>query len=321
MKSNLMTISDEAVWLEKRKTYVTSTETAALFGVEMASAPSAFELFHIKRKGLDHEFEDNNRMFWGRTLEPALASGIQKQTGWTVRPMRVFAFDDEDKIGSSYDNQIDHPDRGLSLLEIKTIDYKNFKEKFIEGEDGELEAPPFYEIQCQTELEVMNRYEWCLLAIFIMDTRDMKYIWIKRDREMGAEIRKAVKEFWAREDEPDPSWRKDASLIAKIYHRVDAKLELDATEMPEINQLCIAYKSEKAIEYAAGDNAREALGKLLYKLGENRYTFTNDFKVTAAEIISAGKVITQDMVGQTINARDPYKRLTVTPLKKADKAA
>jgi len=292
MKTQFVAIRDEAAWLEKRGHYVTSTESASLFGLQMPSMPTAYELWHVKRGLIDRVVDVNSRMVWGRRLEQSIAAGIAEDNGFKLLPMRSFAFDDEDKIGSSFDNVIEIPDSGHGLLEIKTVSYRDYKEKFIEdSESGFIEAPAYYEVQVQHELEVINKYEYAMLAVFIMDTREVKLLYRSRDKEMGAAIRVRVKEFWEMQSPPPPDLAKDSDLLSKMQRANSKDKTYDASNDGDFELAAMAYLQEGEKEKAAKSAKDIARSKMVIAMSDHNQAFCksarvsnkNSFRVTATK--------------------------------------
>src|SRR5260370_357704 len=91
----------ESAWLSLRTLDVTSSESSALFGLSPYS--TAFEVWHRKRDGKVVQIPDNERMFWGRRLQDAIAEGIAEQQGWVCEPMREYMRAPESRMGASFD--------------------------------------------------------------------------------------------------------------------------------------------------------------------------------------------------------------------------
>lgn len=282
MTLKLTPISDESAWLDLKKKYITSTETPSLFGLQMPSLPTAFELFHIKRGEISGEVEANNYMIWGRIFEVAITEVIKADNPeWRISPLRVFAHDDDDRMGSSFDNFLIHPEKGNCLLEIKMTSYREYKEKYIEDDDGEfIEAPAYYEVQCQHQLELMGQYEWICLAVAIVDTRDIKYIWRQRDRDFGASIRKKIKWFWDLDISPPPDLVKDSDLLARLHRANSNDSVYDGTEDGEFQIAAMSYKQEGDKETAAKEAKKKARSEMILRMGANNQAWCNGYKVT-----------------------------------------
>ncbi|MCR4286933.1 MAG: YqaJ viral recombinase family protein, partial [Deltaproteobacteria bacterium] len=78
----------EAEWLALRLDDVTSTESAALFG--LSPYLTEFELFHYKSTHTSGNFEESERMKWGKRFEKPIAEGIAEDLGIQVEPFKVY---------------------------------------------------------------------------------------------------------------------------------------------------------------------------------------------------------------------------------------
>ena len=84
-----MTDIAEQAWHALRAKHVGGSETAALFGEHPFL--TKFELWHRKIGNLPSpDFSDNSRIFWGQTLEPAVAMGVAKLHNWNIRKIRRY---------------------------------------------------------------------------------------------------------------------------------------------------------------------------------------------------------------------------------------
>ena len=137
MNATTITPKDEADWLAMRKQDVTSTESAALFG--MSPYLTHFDLWHRKHSGNVPEFKTNERMKWGNRLESAIAHGIAEEQGWKVSPMKEYMRLPTSRIGSSFDFVITSLGEPVHL-EIKNVDYLAFRDGWIEHDDGTIDS-------------------------------------------------------------------------------------------------------------------------------------------------------------------------------------
>lgn len=203
---------DRADWLAMRRLDVTSTESAALFG--LSPYLTEYDLFMRKTGKLSDEIEQTERMTWGLRLQDAIALGVAQDRGLRVRRINTYwRHDEEPRMGASFDFEIiDHAD-GPGLMEIKNVDYLAFRDGW-----SATEAPPHIEVQVQHQLEIANR-GWALIVAMV-GGNDPKVIRVERDREMGTGIRRAVAKFWNRVDNnivPAPDFTKDAETIRALY--------------------------------------------------------------------------------------------------------
>ncbi len=317
MPTQLMQITDEASWLEKRKGYITSTEMAALFG--LGKYNTAFELYHIKRGNIESAVEENNFMKFGKILEEPICEIIKiEHSEWEIEKYPFFAHDDDDKIGSSFDRVI-WVEGKKYLLEIKSTSYAQYKEDFIEHDNNDIEAPSHYEIQMLMEMELTKDegFHGVLMAVFILDTRQLKYIFRTYNLDIGTELRIAAREFWALKEQPEPDYARDKSIISQVCPAVNPECQLDATENNRITELAAQYKASKELIKQEEAAAEAAYAELMILIGNARYAWTNSHKITASDIKeNPGTLITQEMVGTITGAQKGFKRLTITETKK-----
>ena len=317
MVTQFMKITDEASWLEKRKGYITSTQISALFGESKYN--TAFELYHISRGNIEPDFKANNFMKFGQIIEQPICEMINiEHPTWKINDFPFFAYDDDDKIGSSFDRTV-IIDKNKYLLEIKSISYSQYKKDFTEHSDTDIEALSMYEIQMNMEMELVKdmAFAGIVMAVFILDTRTLKYIFRKYDPDVGLGLREAARDFWELKEQPEPDYSRDASTISKICPSTIANEELDATKNNRITELAAQYKTSKEVEKQEKENAKAAYSELITLLGSAKYAWTNDYKITATDVKdNEGTLITKDMVGTKTGVRKGYKNLTVTAINK-----
>lgn len=275
-----MPIQSEKQWLAKRSKYITSTEVSSLYGLQMASLPTAYELWHIKRGLIDNDIKENNFMLWGKRLEAVIAQGIAEDNQLEIEHLKIFAYDDDIGIGSSFDYAIKTPDGKKALLEIKTTTYREYKQKFTEDDDGEfIEAPAYYDVQCQVELAMMPEYSLICLAIFILDTREVKFIWRDRDESMIKAIKNKVNEFWESTEPPPPDLAKDSDLLARLHRANNSDSSYDATENIDFDIAAMAYLQESQKESQAKEAKKIARSRMILSMGENNTAYCNVARV------------------------------------------
>ncbi len=274
-------ITDREFWLEKRGHYVTSTQSAALFGLEMSMASTAFELWHIKNGLMDDTVQDNNFMQWGRLLEPALVNIIKDDNPeWEVNELNIFAYNDDIRIGSSFDCTIEHPEKGHCLLEIKTATYARFMQGYIIDDESDfIEAPEYYEFQCQHELECYGKADWICLAVFLLDTREIKYIWRERDQVMGNGICRKIQEFWSMQNPPAPDLEKDSDLLARLHRANNKDKSYDGTENIDFDIATLAYLQESENEKNAKQNKKKIRSEIILAMEDCNTAWSNSARV------------------------------------------
>lgn len=312
--TEVIQITSEAQWLAERMKDITSTEVSALFG--LSPYMSEFELYHQKKEGNVVKFEANERMKWGNRLEAAIAQGAAEDNGWQIAPLKVYMRDTDARIGSSFDFEILSSANGKGLLEIKNVDWLQYKRNWLDDGAGNIEAPEHIELQVQHEMEVAG-YEWAAI-VALVGGNEQKVIYRNRDHSIGADIRAKAGEFWSRiaaNNAPNPDYSADAEFIIKKL-RGDATAGLVAESDAELDMLIERYaylglsiKEQTEIRDATKAEILMRIGdasKVISSLGSISCGVTKD---------SPGQVITADMVGQVIGARKGFRNFRFTPKK------
>jgi putative phage-type endonuclease len=299
----IITPNSREHWLELRREDVTSTESAALFG--LSPYATEFELFHRKLGNVSDEIEQNERMTWGLRLQDAIAHGVAEDMGLTVRRINGYwRHTDEPRMGASFDFEIVSHADGPGLMEVKNVDGRVYREQWLDDE-----APPHIEIQVQHQLEVANR-EWALIVCLVAGNTP-RVIRVARDRQVGDKLRAAIRRFWQRVDANTPpavDFVQDADTIREIY-RNGSGAPLDATGNNRLHSLALSYASAARDEKDAVARKEAARSEMLTLIGDAGKVTGEGWTLTATETKgSAGTTITPDMVGTVIGARSGYRQ-------------
>lgn len=307
--------ASEAEWLALREQDITSTETAALFGV--SPYETAFELWHRKRGTLTRDFPDSERMKWGRRLEASIAEGVAEEKQLVIAPMKAYArHGSVQRLGASFDYEIIGganigPAAGKGILEIKNVDALIARTQWEVGDDDEIgEAPAHIELQLQHQLEVMNRTYGYIAALF--GGNRLVVIYRERDYAIGAQIRARVATFWesiATNTEPAPDFGRDAATIARLHGYAEAGKMLDwridapDTALDLLAEYQAIGKQAKALELKRD----ELKARLLLMVAD------------AEKVLTPMGSLTLSMVGpaEISYTRKPYRNFKFNPSGKA----
>lgn len=319
MTQEVIAIENEGQWLAERVKDVTSTEVSALYG--LSPYTTEFELFHQKRDGIVVRIPENDRMKWGKRLEAPIAHGVAEDMGWNIAKLDVYMRDVEARIGSSFDFEIKSASDGRGILEIKNVAELQYKRKWIDDGNGNIEAPEHIEMQIQHQMEVSG-YEWCALVVLVGGNTP-KVVYRNRDREIGADLRRTVEGFWQRVETntpPSADYSRDAAFIGQLYSQVRTGEIFDATGDAEIARMVQQYQSTAA-EIAQLEKMKEAYkAQLLERVGAAEKVVAPWGSLNLARTQdSLGTLITADMVGTTIGGRKGYRQFRVN-LKKEQAA-
>ena len=285
---------DETEWLKLREIDVTSSDVAVLF--DHSPYCTLFEYWHRKKNNLTIAFEETERTKWGKRYEAPTAEGLAEDYGWKIKPLKCYMRHDAVQgMGSSFDYEIEENGE-IGILEIKCVDYKEYKAKWLV--DDEVEAPLHIELQLQHQLEVADR-NFGYIAAMIGGNKPV-VVRRERDREIGRHICRRINEFWKsiRDNiEPLPDFKRDGDVIKMLYGDADGQ-EVDLSNNNRIASLIAEYP---ALQVAASEakKAQEA---------------------AKAEIAAAMKTASLGRVGDALITRKIVKRAgyTVQPCEYVD---
>ena len=296
--------ANEEEWHKLRAQDVTSTESPALFG--LSPYMTKFELWHRKKSGEVYSIKDNERMFWGRELEVAIAKAVGKIQKWDVYERPEYERLPEIRMGASFDFEAWPNELRQGMLEIKNVDYLAFRDNWTVGEDGEIEAPPHIEIQLQHQLHVSG-YTWGAIGVLVGGNKS--HVLIREyDPKVGKGIENKIREFWNSIEagkEPEPFYPDDAKFVQSLYGYAEPGKILDARDDDEIATLCHDYAEASKREKLATEDKEIAKAKLLEVIGNAEKVLASGFS------ISCGIVAPCEISYQ----RDGYRLFKVTKKK------
>lgn len=320
MTPTIIQPASESEWLQLRTQDITSTESAALFG--MSPYITEFELYHRKRSGEVPDFSTNERMRWGNRLESAIAHGIAEEQGWEIRPMKEYMRDEARRIGSSFDFVIMNLGEPAHL-EIKNVDYLAFRDGWIEHEDGSIEAPEHIEMQVQHQMAVSG-FKKAFIGAFIGGNRGV-VIERQRDEKVIAAIRYRIGEFWQAVEsgtEPKPDFPADADMVIRLNQYAQPGKIFDASGDEKITSLIEAYKAACVIRDTADEDAQTYKAQLLEAIGDAEKVLCNQFTISAGIVAETPPtVITPEMVGKSFGGRKGYRSMRVNVRKSTQGAS
>lgn len=315
MNALVIPFTTESAWLEARKADITSTESAALFG--LSPYLTHFELWHRKRTGIVPDFEVSDRMRWGNRLEAAIAAGIAEEQGWTIAPLKDYMRLPAERIGSSFDFVItNHPD-GPAHLEIKNVDALAYRDGWIIDEDGMAEAPPHIEMQVQHQM-LVSGFQRAYIGALVGGNRGI-IIERQRDEPVIAAIRRQIKLFWKSIElgaEPAPIMPDDAEAVIRLNQHAEPGKILDASSDEKIASLVAEYKRLTAERDTADEAAKVLKSELLIAIGDAEKVLLDGWTISAGLVAETPPtLITAEMVGTTYGGRKGFRNCRITKRK------
>jgi hypothetical protein len=257
---------------------ISATESPALFGASPYA--TAWMLYRRFAHGDAIDDVENNRMSWGKKMQPLLLQAAAEDLKLEVHANPVDA-DGNDvyvrrvnrAIGCTRDGTIICPDRGPGAIETKCVfDYKVWAEKWSSGK----RVPPEYEIQLQHQMLVGDGtfpFRWGTLAAWVCG----QMVYFERDpiAELWEAIETEAAAFFGRvaaKDEPEPFGSPvEAPLLAELFPPVpDSVLDLrDDPDHVGTSEDVAMYKHLRETEAGAERARKQIQAKLLGIAKEN----------------------------------------------------
>ena len=103
-------------WLANKRYYIGGSEAASVMGIGYGSALAVY----LDKIGEGTPIEDNEPMYWGRTLQSILVDEYTKRTGIPAKNNEYDVYYHIQYIGCTPDAIAECPLRGRGVLEIKT---------------------------------------------------------------------------------------------------------------------------------------------------------------------------------------------------------
>lgn len=302
-------------WLADRKKDITSTDVSALFGV--SPYKSYLQLWQQKKNGHDDSIEETERMRAGLYLESGIAS-------WVIDELRrehdniigskvdTYERDEADRMGSSFDWMLMDDAGQKMILEIKNVDGYIFRRNWGVDENGGIVAPLHIELQLQHQLELTG-IDVGYLGVLV-GGNSLNIVRRERNRMVGQNIRRKIREFWASIDADEPpayDYNMDHAYVLEMASNVQAVGECHATE--EVEALMAQYLEARRVNKESDETCKALRAQITHMTQNNTKVIGRDWVVDTRLVgVSAGKVVTQDMVGTVVGSRAGYRQFRVT---------
>lgn len=284
-------------------------EVAALF--DISPWLTRFELW--QRKAGNVATPEFNEMVNGVPVDMRIWCGIQLERTvidiacklWGYERVETPArLDNGAGLGGHPDQLVRCPDRGIGVLEVKTADWlvaKNWGD----------EPPANYQLQANTYAG-LAKVGWAEV-VTLVGGNDPRRFPLEFRPTLFAETERRVAEFWQSVRDgnaPKPDYTRDGGTLSELYDPADTIIDLRLdNRMPELMQ---EYLAAKEAERAAGCLVDAAKAEILEKLGNNSAAMVEGYSCRVPVVAgSADRVITADMVGQTIKGRASHRRFYV----------
>jgi hypothetical protein len=230
-----------AAWHRLRGKDITASVAGALIGAHEFT--TRFQLWASKTGKLFDDMEENPAIKRGRLLEPVAVQLLQEQRpAWTIHhntgAATTYYRDSEFRLGATPDVLAIDPERGLGIVQIKSVEKSAFKRKWLG--DGDLPEPPLW-IAVQACIEAyLTGASWAAVAPLVVSHGiDLPIIDIPLLPGVVDRMKAESLAFWEMVEtgeEPDPDFGRDGDVIDAIY-ALDQGEEVDLSQNDRIGGL------------------------------------------------------------------------------------
>lgn len=287
MQVNRRTITYRVDWLDWRKKNINGSEVGALFGCSPYVTPYAL---YAEKAGLaDISAPDSDVLKRGRILEPAIAAAVsEERPGWKVSRSLEYLWCPETRLGCTPDFDVHCPERGLGVMQGKTVAKPVFD---AEWQDG----PPLWIILQAHQEMMLSGVTWGAIAALVTSTYSIECrIW-EFERHEGTEkkIIAAAAQFWAdiaAGRQPKPDYALDEEIIRLVYAR-DNGATVDLTGDNRMTELLERYEALSAIGKSTEAELKTVKAEIADKLGDAATARLPGWEVTHKTQERAGYVV------------------------------
>jgi predicted phage-related endonuclease len=238
-------------WLSWRRGIVTSSKISQLPAFDCSPYREATPLrLFCELRGVEFPTRDDDRTLRrGRWLEPAVAAAVSElRPEWKIRKAQEFFVDGD--IGGTPDFFIDNDERGVGVLEAKTISPSVYQRHWDNGK----EVPFAFVLQALT-CAMLTDAAFAYVGALVVDAHnmDLSLHEIPRHAEAEKKIRDEVARFMADTRagiEPPVDFQRDGAMLRLLLPRETPGKSIDLGGDNQLPSL-LAHRAELIAEMKA----------------------------------------------------------------------
>jgi hypothetical protein len=261
-------ITDDAQWHALRAQNVGCSEVGALFGVH--DYVTAYGLAARKLGKIDANI-DSDVLERGRYLEPVVHKMLAKKyPDWQQIAAGSYYHDDEVRFGATPDLFI-KTDRGIGVVQIKTVAPAIYSKKWHNEDTGQIEPPLWIALQAMGEQHLTGA-NFAVIAALVFGEWDFHLAPIIEVPYLAPVIESArakIKAFWEMVDRgvlPPPDYEADRDNLVRVL-RQDDGTELDLTGDNELPQIAAELAIARDAKHLAEQSIDRCQARILGKIG------------------------------------------------------
>lgn len=261
----------DAAWHRLRGRDVTASVIGALFDAHPYM--TELELWGQKTGRLRRDGAETEATRRGRLLEPVAVQILREDhPDWTIThnaAENIYFRDPDARIGATPDVLVNHPERGLGVIQIKSVEAGAYRRNWLD-DDGNVDAPLWIALQATTEAH-LTEARWAAVAPMVIGYGiEMPLIDVPIVDGIWAAITERVGEFWSMvEDgrEPRVDYARDGAVIDRLHEIGDPASEVDLSDDDRIPDLLSRREQLRAAMAAAKDGLSEIDTEIKAKMG------------------------------------------------------
>ena len=298
--SNIIPIQSEEHWHSLRKANCGASEVAALFGCQPDYAMSHYTLWMVKSGRMDPPQINGERPKWGLRLEEVIATAYCEEVGLTWERCGYAQHPTVRGLGATPDFIIAGSSPEPSILETKNVDWLINKRQW-----GD-EPPMHILLQLQAQLACTG-YDGGVVAALV-GGNELKHWRFERRPKLIAEIERRVMDFWRSIDEgrepPIDGSKSTYSAVKAMMPEAGDNSSVEMVDDWEFAELCDSVAEAKAAIKERQESLRKAEASLMQRLSGAQRAYGMGWAASIVERKGTPeRVITEDMVGQTLPGR------------------
>ena len=303
-------IENRAQWLELRAPNVGCSEIGALFGIH--DYLTAYGLA-ARKLGKITDQSDNAVLQRGRLLEPVARQLLaEEKQDWKQIAADSYYCDRDIRFGATPDLFV-KTDRGIGVVQIKTVEAGVFNRKWRKDGSTETEPPLWIALQAMCEQHLTNANFAVVAALVIGFGLSLEVVEVPYLAPVVETARAKVSAFWEMVDRgelPAPDYEADRGNLSRVLRQDDGS-ELDLTGDNEIGAICAELASAQQAKHLAEGSIEQCQARILHKIGSaQRARF-------AGGIITAKTVHRKEYIAKATS----YRRLAVKRDERDERAA
>jgi hypothetical protein len=283
-------ITSRDQWLKLRNTDITASVAGALLGVH--EYVTSFGLWALKSGAIAEDQNESAAMERGRLLEPVAVQLLkERHPAWTLKHGGFYLRDPDARLGATPDVVVHDPERGLGVVQIKSVEGGIFRKKWRDADTGEVAPPLWIAVQGIVEAHLVGA-QWAAVAPLVVGFGvDLHLIEIPIHAGVIDRLKAEIVLFWQRvaDHRPyEPDYGRDGAIIAQLFGKDDGST-IDLSSDNRIPVLLEEDEQLAGIISTSTERRKEVRTEILAKLGEAAAaTCADGWTVTAKTINRKG---------------------------------